>query len=122
VGGGVLRRGFLHGLKETAVELSAASMPEQGKRKARKSQLGRACKGKQGGPVGVTPHGGRRRTGPQLPAAAREHRRRALIGRREHRAGAGERGGACGPRVQAWADQGREGVGPGLRATVLILI
>jgi hypothetical protein len=33
-----------------------------------------------------------------------------------------ERGGARGPRRWAWADQGRGGVGPGPRATVLILI
>jgi hypothetical protein len=33
-----------------------------------------------------------------------------------------ERGSARGPRRRAWADRGREGVGPGPRATVLILI
>jgi hypothetical protein len=38
----------LHGPEETAVELSAASMSEQGKRKARESQLGHARKGKRG--------------------------------------------------------------------------
>jgi hypothetical protein len=46
---GVLWRGILLGPEETAVELSAASMPEQGKRKARKSRLGHACKGKRRG-------------------------------------------------------------------------
>jgi hypothetical protein len=46
---GVLRRGVLYGLEETTVELSVASMPEQGKRKARKSRLGCAHKGKRGG-------------------------------------------------------------------------
>jgi hypothetical protein len=45
---GVLRRGVLYGLEETAVELSVASMPEQGKRKERKSRLGCAHKGKRG--------------------------------------------------------------------------
>jgi hypothetical protein len=33
-----------------------------------------------------------------------------------------EWGGTCGPCVQAWANQGREGAGPGLRVTVPILI
>jgi hypothetical protein len=50
-GGGVLRRGILHGPEETTVELSAASIPEQGKRKTRESRLGRARMGKRGGPV-----------------------------------------------------------------------
>jgi hypothetical protein len=45
---GVLRRAVLRGPEETTVELSAASMSEQGKREAGKSWLGRACKGKRG--------------------------------------------------------------------------
>jgi hypothetical protein len=40
---------ILRGPEETAVELSAASMSEQGKREAGKTQLGHARKGKRGG-------------------------------------------------------------------------
>jgi hypothetical protein len=50
-GGGVLRRGIFHGPEEAAVELSTASMPEEGKRKARESRLSCARKGKRGGSV-----------------------------------------------------------------------
>jgi hypothetical protein len=69
----------LRGPEETTVELSAASMLEQGKRKARKSRLGRARKGKRGGPVRATPRGGKGITGPCIPVAAREQRRLALV-------------------------------------------
>jgi hypothetical protein len=39
----------LRGPEKTAVELSTASMPEQGKRKVRENRLSRARKGKRGG-------------------------------------------------------------------------
>jgi hypothetical protein len=57
--------------------------------------------------------------------------RRGLVEQKLGRGGSGgvraaweveEQGGTCGPRVQAWANQRREGAGPGPRATVPFLI
>jgi hypothetical protein len=114
-GGGVLKRGVLRGPEETTVELSAASMPEQGKRKARQSRLGRARKGKRGGPVRATPRGGRGRMGPGIPAATRERLRRELVGRCSASCGSRGAGDVRGLRMSAWAIRGKEGAGPGPR-------
>jgi hypothetical protein len=125
--GGVLRWGVLRGLEETTVDLSAASMPEQGKRKARESMLGHARKGKRGGVVWcgrchTEEGGGEEENRAWHPATVWERWRRVLVGRRECRVGAGERDGARGSCVQAWADRGKERAGPGPRATMSILI
>jgi hypothetical protein len=66
---GVLRRGILRGPEKTAVELSTASMPEQGKRKVRENRLSRARKGKRGGSVQAMPRRGRRRGGERDPVS-----------------------------------------------------
>jgi hypothetical protein len=64
----------------------------------------RRCHAEEGGGV---------ENGTRYPVAVRERQRRVLVGRRERRAGAGERGGARGPHVMAWADWGRNELGRG---------
>jgi hypothetical protein len=85
---GVLGRGILQRPEEAVVELSAASMSEQGKRKARESWLGHAHKGKRGVWCGRrhAEEGGGEENGACHSAAAWERRRRALVRRRERRA------------------------------------
>jgi hypothetical protein len=56
-----------------------------------------------GGPLWVTPRGGRGSTGPGIPAAARERRRRTSVGRCLALCGSRGAGGACGLHASAWA-------------------
>jgi hypothetical protein len=94
------------------VELSAASMSEQGKREAGKTQLGHTRKGKRGGgPVWAMLGGGRERTGPIIPATARERWRRAPVGRCLIPCGSKGVGSARGLRVSTWAGRGRKELG-----------
>jgi hypothetical protein len=59
----------------------------------------------------VTPHGGRGRTGPDIPATARERRRRALVGWCPVPCESRGADVACGLRARAWAGRGKEGSG-----------
>jgi hypothetical protein len=62
----------------------------------------------EGGPVRVAPHRGRRRTGPGVPAATRERRRGALVGRCPLPCGSRGASGARGLCASVWAGQGKE--------------
>jgi hypothetical protein len=83
-------------------------MPEQGKRKARESQLGRARKGKRGFWCGRrhAEAGENEARHPDSCAGAVE----TGVGRAVSGA-VWEQGGARRPHVQAWADRGREELG-----------
>jgi hypothetical protein len=58
--------------------------------------------------------GGRQRADGQHPQPADSGGCGSML----RHAGAAEPGGACRPRVRVWASQGKEGAGPGPRATV----
>jgi hypothetical protein len=75
---------------------------------------------RRGGLVRAAPRGRRRRTGPDILAVERERRRWALVKRCLALCGSRGAGGAHGLHVRAWAGKGKEGAGPGPRATVPI--